>query len=101
MTEKRFTRISVCGDWGVKDTLNDKVLFFGTTEEVIDTVELLNMLHEQNERLRERLQIKDYALQKQSEITENQQRRIKELEDQLQKLRKTVNKQYVTWREWE
>ena len=51
MTEKRFTRISVCGDWGIKDTLTDKVLFFGTTEEVEITLEVLNMLHEENQQL--------------------------------------------------
>ena len=51
MTEKRFKRISVCGDWGVKDTEKDKVLFFGTTDEVIDTVELLNNLVDENEQL--------------------------------------------------
>ena len=32
-------------------------------------------------RMEERLQIKDYALQKQLEVTANQQKRIKELED--------------------
>ena len=55
MTEKRFTRISVCGDWGIKDTLTDKVLFFGTTEEVEITLEVLNMLHEENQSLKEQL----------------------------------------------
>ena len=53
MTEKRFTRISVCGDWGIKDTLTDKVLFFGTTEEVEITLEVLNMLHEENQQLKQ------------------------------------------------
>ena len=57
MTEKRFKRISVCGDWGVKDTEKDKVLFFGTTDEVIDTVELLNNLVDENNQLKE--EIKD------------------------------------------
>lgn len=52
MTEKRFIRISVCGDWGVKDIEKDKVLFFGTTDEVIDTVDLLNALADENEQLR-------------------------------------------------
>ena len=52
MTEKRFKRISVCGDWGVKDIEKDKVLFFGTTDEVIDTVDLLNELADENERLK-------------------------------------------------
>ena len=56
MTEnKRFTRISVCGDWGIKDTLTDKVLFFGTTEEVEITLEVLNTLHEENQELQHQI----------------------------------------------
>lgn len=53
MTEnKRFKRISVCGDWGIKDVQNDKVLFFGTTDEVNDTFEILNKLNDENQQLR-------------------------------------------------
>ena len=95
MTKKRFTII-----W----TDNNQSFHYednGDRLEIEDVPTVLNNLHEQNERLRERLQIKDYALQKQSEITNNQQQRIKNLEEQLQNLRKKVNEQYVTWREWE
>ena len=54
MTEnKRFKKISVCGDWGIKDVPNDKVLFFGTTDEVNDTFEVLNELHDENKELKE------------------------------------------------
>ena len=52
MTENRFKRISVCGDWGIKDVQNDKVLFFGTNDEVNDTFEVLNELHDENQELR-------------------------------------------------
>ena len=100
MTQKRFTYRYTPNDevyeLEIIDLDKDEYYSIDETNEtvVMALVDLLNGLHEE-------LQIKDYALQKQSEITENQQRRIKELETQLQKLRKTVNKQYVTWREWE
>ena len=56
MTEKRFTRISVCGDWGIKDSLNENVLFFATTDEVLDTLNVLNVLNDENEQLKFQLQ---------------------------------------------
>ena len=55
MTEKRFKKISVCGDWGIKDVQNDKVLFFATTDEVNDTFEVLNELNDENKSLKQQL----------------------------------------------
>ena len=58
MTEnKRFKKISVCGDWGIKDVQNDTVLFFATTDEVNDTFEVLNELNNQADAVREELRL--------------------------------------------
>ena len=84
MSEKRFIRISVCGDWGVKDTEKDKVLFFGTTDEVIDTVELLNEQHEEIQQ--SKVLIKKYYNENTDLINENEQ-----LQKDNKRLRKCIN----------
>ena len=92
MTKKRFTVVD--GAECVVDNEKGIAYVTLTNRDALLLLELLNGLYEE-------LQIKDYSLQKQLEITENQQQRIKNLEEQLQNLRKKVNEQYVTWREWE
>ena len=71
----------------------------GQVMKTINVAYLLNKLSEENEQLKseikdyqdtlarmeERLQIKDYSLKKQLEVTANQQKRIKELEESEQK----------------
>ena len=94
MTEKRFTISKWTKHWQeIVD--NGKIL---TQNQV---VELLNMLHEENEEIGTALDnmvtFKNKYRDKYKEVKkENEQ-----LKFELQKLRKTVNKQYVTWREWE
>ena len=59
MTEnKRFTIITVLGDWGIKDTQSDELLFFATTGELDKTVDMLNSLAEENEQLKKDIQEK-------------------------------------------
>ena len=52
MSEKRFELVSVCGDFGIIDTITDEVWFFETYESVVKVVDLLNELHEENMGLR-------------------------------------------------
>ena len=42
MSEKRFELVSVCGDFGIIDTITDEVWFFETYESVVKVVDLLN-----------------------------------------------------------
>ena len=78
---KRFTIKTVEGDC-IFDNQDCKYY-----DELDMTIELLNELWEELVELKNK-QIKS--------VEENEQ-----LKSELQKLRKTVNKQYVTWREWE
>lgn len=62
MSEKRFELVSVCGDFGIIDTITDDVWFFETYESVVKVVDLLNEqqtmikeLEKENEQLKERL----------------------------------------------
>ena len=84
MTEKRFKRISVCGDWGVKDIEKDKVLFFGTTDEVIDTVDLLNELdakYVDEYALRETLQLELQRIENENEqLRKSNERIVKDID---------------------
>ena len=50
MSEKRFELVSVCGDFGIIDTITDDVWFFETYETVVKVVDLLN---EQQARIKE------------------------------------------------
>ena len=83
MTEKRFKKISVCGDWGIKDVQNDKILFFATTDEVNDTWEVLNELHEENKELKE-------GVEELNEICKYYEMRIKELSEQADAVREEL-----------
>ena len=42
MIEKQFELVSVCGDFGIIDTITDEVWFFETYESVVKVVDLLN-----------------------------------------------------------
>ena len=50
MSEKRFELVSVCGDFGIIDTITDDVWFFETYESVVKVVDLLN---EQDRKIRQ------------------------------------------------
>ena len=59
MNEKRFELVSVCGDFGIIDTITDEVWFFETYESVVKVVDLLNeqqsmidQLEKENKQLR-------------------------------------------------
>ena len=52
MSEKRFELVSVCGDFGIIDTITDDVWFFETYESVVKVVDLLNELHNENKELK-------------------------------------------------
>lgn len=47
MNDKRFELVSVCGDFGIIDTITDDVWFFETYEAVVKVVDLLNEQQEQ------------------------------------------------------
>ena len=47
MSEKRFELVSVCGDFGIIDTITDDVWFFETYESVVKVGDLLNEQQEQ------------------------------------------------------
>jgi len=47
MSEKRFELVSVCGDFGIIDTITDDVWFFETYESVVKVVDLLNELNDE------------------------------------------------------
>ena len=47
MSEKRFELVSVCGDFGIIDTITDEVWFFETYESVVKVGDLLNEQQEQ------------------------------------------------------
>ena len=53
MSEKRFELVSVCGDFGIIDTITDDVWFFETYESVVKVVDLLNGLSDENKKLKE------------------------------------------------
>ena len=52
MNEKRFELVSVCGDFGIIDTITDEVWFFETYESVVKVVDLLNELNDENQLLK-------------------------------------------------
>ena len=91
MSEKRFELVSVCGDFGIIDTITDDVWFFETYESVVKVVDLLN---EQQE-LIEELQASDEMGWKRAEMFEkkcpkelhNKKMYIKRLEYKVQKFK--------------
>ena len=97
MTKKRFTIDEKMLGY-VGEFVSDNGV---RIRELSDVVELLNMLHEENKKLDEKY-IDEFSLR---ETLQQDLQRVEaeneQLKSELQKLRKTVNKQYVTWREWE
>ena len=59
MNEKRFELVSVCGDFGIIDTITDEVWFFETYESVVKVVDLLNEQDEEIQRWKTLYEIKD------------------------------------------
>ena len=57
MSEKRFELVSVCGDFGIIDTITDEVWFFETYESVVKVVDLLNEQEATIQSLKEELMI--------------------------------------------
>ena len=98
MTEnKRFMRISVCGDWGIKDNQSDTVLFFGTTDEVKDTLKVLNSLVEGNEQLRKE-RLKWITNQQELECLSEENEQLKETNQELYDFRLVLNA--LLFNEW-
>ena len=107
MNEKRFELVSVCGDFGIIDTITDEVWFFETYESVVKVVDLLNELNDENKELKAEIEQSDSIskdivcadIQHQLLKVTDENKELKKENEWLRKELKGLNKKYIAFSE--